>query len=99
MSDSAEIQAKAQGGQDANAKKAKPLKGVVTSDSMSKSRVAVIERLIKHDRYHKFLKRKTKIMFHDENNESKVGDLVLISQSRPRSARKRFELLKIMDKN
>lgn len=81
----------------ASQKKAKPLKGVVTSDSMNKSRVAVIERVIKHGRYHKFLKRKTKIMFHDEKNESKVGDFVLISQSRPHSARKRFELLKIME--
>lgn len=82
---------------DGQVRKAKPLKGVVTSDSMNKSRVAVIERVIKHDRYHKYMKRKTKIMFHDEKNESKVGDFVLISQSRPHSARKRFELLKIMD--
>lgn len=77
-------------------KKSRPFQGVVTSDRMDKSRVAVIERVVKHPRYQKYIKRKTKIMFHDENNTSKIGDFVLISAARPRSARKKFDLLKIV---
>lgn len=80
-----------------NEKKAKPLRGLVTSDSMNKSRVAIIERVVKHSRYQKYIKRRTKIMFHDESNTSKVGDYVLIAPSRPRSAKKKFDLLKIID--
>ena len=81
---------------DKNLKKAKPLQGVVTSDKMAKSRVVTVERLVKHGRYGKYLKRQTKIMFHDEKNESRVGDLVQIMASRPYSANKRFSLFKIL---
>lgn len=77
-------------------KKSKPLLGVVTSDRMAKSRVATIERFVKHPRYHKYIKRRTKIMFHDEKNEAKVGDSVLIMPSRPYSARKKFDLLRVV---
>jgi small subunit ribosomal protein S17 len=77
-------------------KKAKPLQGLVTSDKMSKSRVVTVERLVKHGRYGKYLKRQTKIMFHDEKNESRVGDLVQVMASRPYSASKRFALFKIL---
>lgn len=77
-------------------KKTKPLIGVVTSDKMQKSRVATIERIVKHPAYHKYVKRRTKIMFHDEANESKIGDSVLISASRPHSSRKKFELLRVI---
>lgn len=80
-------------------KKSKPLLGVVSSDKMQKSRVATIERLVKHKAYSKYLKKRTKIMFHDENNESKVGDSVLIMPSKPRSSSKRFELLKVVKKS
>lgn len=79
-------------------KKAKPLQGVVTSDKMQKSRVITIERLVKHRRYGKYIKRRTKIMFHDEKNESRVGDSVQIIASRPYSASKRFNLFKIVQK-
>jgi small subunit ribosomal protein S17 len=81
-----------------NEKKAKPLQGVVTSDKMEKSRVVTIERLVKHARYGKYSKRRTKIMFHDEKNESRTGDTVLIMASRPYSASKRFSLYKILQK-
>ena len=81
-----------------NEKKAKPLQGVVTSDKMEKSRVVTIERLVKHARYGKYGKRRTKIMFHDEKNESRIGDTVLIMASRPYSASKRFSLYKILQK-
>lgn len=77
-------------------KKSKPILGVVTSDSMEKSRVCTVERFVKHPRYHKYIKRRTKIMFHDEQNVTKVGDSVLIMPSRPYSARKRFNLLRVV---
>ena len=79
-------------------KKAKPMFGVVTSDKMDKSRVVTVERLVKHERYGKYLKRRTKLMFHDEQNQSRIGDSVLVIPSRPYSNRKRFNLLKIVIK-
>ncbi|NRA64424.1 MAG: 30S ribosomal protein S17 [Pseudobacteriovorax sp.] len=82
---------------ESNSNKSKPLLGVVTSDKMSKARVCTIERTVKHSRYDKYIRRRTKIMFHDENNQSKLGDSVLIIPSKPYSARKRFNLLKIVE--
>lgn len=79
-------------------KKAKPLRCTVTSDKMDKSRVAKVARLIKHERYGKFLRRSTKVMFHDEGNASKIGDEVLVKVSRPFSSRKKFELMEIVKK-
>lgn len=80
-------------------KKSRPLQGTVTSDRMDKSRVATIERTVKHPRYGKYVKRRTKIMFHDENNQSKIGDSVLIMPSRPYSAQKKFDLLRVVGTN
>ena len=77
--------------------KTKATVGVVLSDKMSKSRVAVVERTIKHSQYGKFIKRKFKVMFHDEENKSKAGDRVLIAPSRPMSARKRYSLLSVVE--
>ena len=79
-------------------KKSKPLECVVVSDRMQKSRTAVLERLVKHPRIGKYLRRKTKIMFHDEENQSKTGDKVLIAQCRPHSLNKRFTLVEIVEK-
>ena len=76
-------------------KKSKPVVAVVTSDKMSKSRVAVVERMVKHGSYGKYIRRTTKIMFHDETNQSKVGDQVLIAACRPYSSRKKFTLLEV----
>ena len=81
-----------------NEKKSKPFSGVVTSDKMNKSRVVTVERLVKHERYGKYIKRRTKLMFHDEKNESRMGDVVSVVASRPHSARKRFDLLEIVKK-
>ena len=72
------------------------IKCVVTSDSMAKSRVARVERLVKHPRMGKYIRRNTKLMFHDEQNTSKVGDEVLVTPYRPMSARKRFNLYKVV---
>lgn len=78
------------------AKAPKSIRVVVTSDKMQKSRVGSVDRLVKHVRYGKYQRKRTKIMFHDENNESKVGDEVLITQTRPLSALKKFRLLQVV---
>lgn len=74
----------------------KPIRCVVTSDKMNKSRVAVSEYLVKHPLVGKYLKRSTKYMFHDEGNETKVGDQVLIKPCRPMSGMKKFNLVSIV---
>ena len=79
-------------------KKAKPFRVVVVSDKMSKSRVGTTERLVKHPLYGKYLKRRTKMMFHDEKNETRIGDEVLIGATRPLSKKKKFTLLQVVRK-
>ena len=74
----------------------KTLKGVVVSAALTKTRTLKIERLVKHPAYHKYVKRTTKILFHDEENKSQVGDQVLVRPCRPRSKRKSFNLQEII---
>ena len=81
-----------------NKTKGKLIKCVVVSDKMQKSRVAKIERKVKHPKLGKVIKKTTKIMFHDENNTSHVGDHVVIRETRPLSANKSFELHEITKK-
>jgi len=73
--------------------------GKVISDRMQKTRVVVGEKLIKHLKYKKYYKHRTKYYVHDERNESKVGDVVLIEETRPLSKLKRWRLVKIISKN
>lgn len=73
--------------------------GVVTSDRMTKTRVVEIPRLIKHPKYGKFLRSKTKCYVHDEAEQASVGDTVEIIESRPRSKTKRWELVKVVEKS
>jgi small subunit ribosomal protein S17 len=72
--------------------------GVVVSNKMSKSIVVAVERKVKHPIYGKFIKKTTKFMAHDENNESKVGDLVLIAETRPMSKNKNWRLKQILER-
>lgn len=76
--------------------KSTPFRCTVTSASMNKSRVGVVERLVKHERYGKYMRRRSKVMFHDEQNATAVGDEVLVRQTRPLSARKKFTLVEIV---
>jgi len=71
--------------------------GIVTSDKMDKTRVARIERLTQHPLYKKRIRKFFNIKFHDEKNESKTGDKVKITETRPLSKDKRWRLLKIME--
>lgn len=71
---------------------------IVLSDKMDKSRVGRIVRTIKHPLLGKYIKRHTKIMFHDETNESRSGDVVLIKEQAPISKRKNFKLVSVVKK-
>lgn len=73
--------------------------GVVTSDKNSKTRRVEIPRLVQHPRYGKYIRQKTVCYVHDENDESHQGDLVEIIEGRRRSKTKRWELVRILDKN
>jgi len=73
--------------------------GVVTSDKNSKTRRVEIPRLVQHPRYGKYIRQKTICYVHDENDESHLGDLVEIIEGRRRSKTKRWELVRILDKN
>jgi small subunit ribosomal protein S17 len=72
--------------------------GVVTSDKMAKTRRVEIPRLVKHPKYGKYLRRRTVCFVHDEQEESGQGDMVEIVESRPRSKKKRWELVRIVTK-
>ena len=72
--------------------------GVVVSDKMMKSVVVSTERRVQHDVYGKTQKRTSTFVAHDENNEAKVGDTVIITESRPLSKRKRWALGRIVER-
>ena len=72
--------------------------GIVTSDKMNKSRVITVERNVKHPMYKKYVKKSSKFMAHDENNESNVGDRVRIMETRPLSAFKRWRIVEILER-
>lgn len=70
--------------------------GKVISDKMNKTIVVQIERKVKHPLYGKYIRRFSKMYAHDEDNKCRIGDLVLIQQSRPLSKTKRWILLEIL---
>ena len=72
--------------------------GVVTSDKMNKTRRVEIPRLVRHEKYNKFIKRRTICYVHDENNESHLGDMVEIMETRPLSKNKNWRLVRIVAK-
>jgi len=74
------------------------IKGVVVSSKMDKTIVVRAERLVKHAVFHKYIKRYVKYKAHDEQNSCKVGDKVLIIESRPLSREKRWRMLEILQK-
>ena len=69
---------------------------VVVSSSGDKSIKAAIDYKVKHPRYGKFIRRRTKLSVHDEHNAASVGDVVEIAQSRPYSKTKRWRLVRIV---
>ncbi|RLA80031.1 MAG: 30S ribosomal protein S17 [Deltaproteobacteria bacterium] len=72
--------------------------GVVISDKMDKTVVVRVERLVQHPKYKKVVRRFAKYKAHDERNECKVGDKVLIIETRPLSKTKRWRVMKILER-
>jgi small subunit ribosomal protein S17 len=74
----------------------KTREGVVVSDKMTKTRVVRIERVFRHPRYERVITRSKRLKAHDEQNASKVGDRVLIQETRPLSKEKRWRILQVL---
>jgi len=70
--------------------------GVVVSDAMQKTRVVRIERVYRHPKYQRVIRMSKRLKAHDEANESRVGDRVLIEETRPLSKEKRWRIRKIL---
>jgi len=79
-----------------NLSKKMELVGEVVSNKMQKTISVSVSRVVKHVKYGKYLKKSTVFKAHDEKNDSKIGDKVLIRESRPLSRTKRWELIKIL---
>ena len=70
----------------------------MTSDKMNKTIVVEVEDRVKHPLYGKVVRRSSKVKAHDESNSAGIGDLVVISETRPLSATKRWRLSTIVEK-
>jgi len=74
------------------------LTGRVVSTKMDKTISVAVERLVKHPQYGKYIRRTTKLLAHDENNEAKAGDTVSIAPCRPLSRRKSYTLVQVVER-
>ena len=74
------------------------LTGRVVSNKMDKTIAVEVQRLVKHPRYGKFIRRTTKLLAHDESNESRTGDTVTIAGCRPLSRRKSWRLVSVLER-
>jgi small subunit ribosomal protein S17 len=72
--------------------------GKVVSHKMHKSMVVSVERQVKHALYGKYIRKTSTFMVHDESNDAKEGDTVLIMETRPLSKRKRWRLVEILER-
>src|SRR5208282_4427864 len=74
------------------------LTGKVVSNKMDKTIAVSVERLVKHPTYGKYIRRTTKLLAHDDNNECKEGDTVSIKPCRPMSRRKSWILVRVVER-
>ncbi|MEL7537179.1 MAG: 30S ribosomal protein S17 [Pseudomonadota bacterium] len=72
--------------------------GRVVSNKMDKTVSVAIERLVKHPMYGKYIRRTTKVLAHDENNECQIGDTVSIRETRPTSKRKSWAVVRVNER-
>lgn len=78
-------------------RKIRTITGKVVSNKMEKTVTVLVERMVKHPIYGKYIKRSTKLMAHDENNICQEGDIVAITSCRPLSKNKSFKLVEILE--
>lgn len=76
----------------------KQMSGTIVSNKMDKTVVVLVERLVKHRFYHKFVRRRAKFAAHDERNTCQIGDKVLITESRPLSKTKKWRVNRVLVK-
>ncbi|MDE0028948.1 MAG: 30S ribosomal protein S17 [Deltaproteobacteria bacterium] len=76
----------------------KQREGVVRTDRMAKTVVVELERIVLHARYKKYLRRRTRVKAHDERDECRVGDRVLITECRPLSREKRWRVSRVLNR-
>jgi small subunit ribosomal protein S17 len=76
----------------------KTREGVVVSDAMQKTRVVKIDRVFRHPQYQRVVTQSKKLKAHDERNESRVGDRVIIEETRPLSKEKRWRIRSIVNR-
>jgi len=74
------------------------IQGRVVSDKMDKGITVMVERRVKHPLYGKFVRKSSKVHAHDENNECKVGDVVVVEQCRPLSKTKNWRFVKLVER-
>jgi small subunit ribosomal protein S17 len=72
--------------------------GTIVSNKMDKSVIVLVERMVKHPLYHKFIRRRARFAAHDENNACHIGDKVRITESRPISKTKKWRVSEIIEK-
>ena len=82
----------------ADVKLRRTITGRVVSDKMDKTVSVAIERLIKHPMYGKYIRRTSKVLAHDERNECKAGDRVTISECRPKSKNKAWQVVDVIER-
>ncbi|WFP48629.1 30S ribosomal protein S17 [Methylomonas sp. EFPC3] len=80
-----------------NIESTRKVTGRVVSNKMDKTASVLVERLVKHPVYGKYIKRSTKLLVHDENNICQEGDIVTIASCRPISKNKSFKLLEVVE--
>jgi small subunit ribosomal protein S17 len=80
-----------------NATKLRTITGRVVSNKMDKTITVLVERVVKHPVYGKYIKRSTKMMAHDEANICQEGDVVAIASCRPLSKNKTFKLVEVLE--
>ncbi|HZY25196.1 MAG TPA: 30S ribosomal protein S17 [Bacteroidales bacterium] len=80
-----------------NVTKLRTITGRVVSNKMDKTITVLVERVVKHPVYGKYIKRSTKMMAHDEQNVCQEGDVVAITSCRPLSKHKTFKLVQVLE--
>lgn len=79
-------------------KSTRTIRCTVVSDKMQKTRVGRVDRLVKDPLVGKYMRRSTRIKFHDENNETRIGDEVFIAECKPMSRHKAYSFVSVISK-